>query len=176
MKLIFSSQAGPCLIQNMDIEKGGNVKALLHPYTAKEMNDFLVALGKIVGSGFFERGGLEAEQVINNFTNHSLRSAFSENQYFKGRWETKPKDPKERALSLTLITEQDVVFGDVTASDGRVYQIDHLYMLNDKITLTFLTKSGRMLELKGVIEGNKLKAKIYGTENYLGDYIFYKAD
>lgn len=172
----FSSQAGPCMIQNMDIEKGGNVLALMHPCTAKEMSEFLNYMGTLIPHSFFEMGGLTFEQVVDNFSNHSLRASLPENQFFKGRWETIPKDLKEGNLSLTFNTAQDAVFGNVTASDGRVYQIDHLYMLNNKITLTFLTKSGRMLELKGIFDKDQLNAKVSGTEDFMGSFVFYKKD
>ncbi len=172
----FSAQSGPCLIQNMDVEKGGDIKDLLHPYNAEEMSKMLYSFIDLIGEGFFKMGGLEPSESIANLTNHWQRAEEVENQSFKGRWETKPEDPEEGALVLNLSSNRNAVFGEMTVSDGSIYKIDHLYMHNEKITLTYLTKSGRMLELQGVIKGDQLKARVYATEDYLGEYVFYKSN
>lgn len=172
----FSAKAGPCLIHNMDIEKGGEVLALMHPYTAKEMSEFLNYMGTLIPHSFFEMGGLSFEQVVDNFSNHSLRASLAENQFFKGHWETHPEDPKEGALIINIETEQDAVFGQVTSSDGSIYKIDHLYMINQNMYLTFLTKKGKMIELQGVFESGNLNAKVYDSENFQGSFVFNKKE
>ncbi len=169
----FSSQSGPCLIQNIDVEKGGDIKELLHPYDNKEMNGLLTSLIDLVGEGFFRMGGLEPLESVNNLSNHWQRAEKEENQFFKGKWETEPKNSKEGKLGVQLFTNKNAVFGEVTASDGSVYKIDHLMMIDKNITLTFLTQSGRMLELKGKFINDQLNASVYGTESYLGEFDFY---
>ncbi len=170
----FAAKSGPCLIQNMDIERGGDMKDLLHPYTAKEMKEFLNSLVDLVGEGFFKMGGLEPNESIANLTNHWQRAENVENQFFKGRWETKPENPKHEALVVNLLTNKNAIYGEMTASNGSVYKIDHLFLNDKNITLTFLTNSGQMLELKGVFNDDQLKAKVFGTESYLGEFVFFK--
>ena len=170
----FAASSGTCLVQNMDIERGGEILDLLHPYTEKEMKEFLVSLVDLMGEGFFKMGGLEPKESIANLSNHWQRAENSENQFFKGRWQTIPDEPEDGALIVNLLTDKNAVYGEMTASNGSVYKVNHLFLLDNKLTLTFLTKSGRMLELKGIIKGDQLKAKVYGTESYLGEYVFYK--
>lgn len=165
----FSAQAGPSLIQNMDIEKGGNVLGLMHPYTAKEMSDFLIYLGEIAGQGFFSMGGLTIEECVHNMTNHSLRAAEPGSQFFKGRWETHPNDPENKdALILNLTTNDDAVSGEVMNSKGDHYSLDNLSMINKDLRATFKTKSGTVIEIQARIDGNTMTLDQYGTEDYYG--------
>ncbi len=169
----YSVKTGDCVIQNMDIKEGGDVLEKLHSYTAKEMSDFLYSLNPLF-PGFLTRGGLTVETAIDNFTNHWVRPTKKENQFFAGKWATKPEDPKKNPLVLELNTNENLVSGKVTAPDGFEYPVDHIFMINNKMTITFLTKSGRMLELKMKIEGDTIKAKAFGIEDFMGDYTFYR--
>ncbi len=172
--LDFSSKSELCLIQNIDVEQGGNIKELLHPYTEKEMKGFLVSFVSLIGDGFFRVGGLEPIKSIENLTNNWERAEDPRNQFFKGRWVTKPKKVGDKTMVLNLESNKNAVSGEVTTKNGSVCRIDHLFVIDKKITLTFLTKSGRLLELKGEFVGDKLEAKVYGIESYLGKYVFYR--
>jgi len=173
----FSAEAGPCLIQNMDMPEGGDMLGSLHPYNATEMKNLIESLGRMAGEKFFTRGGLTAEEAFDNLTNHWIRATETENQFFKGKWITRPENPeKEKPLTISLETNQEAVFGNVTGSDGHPNKIDHLYMVNNKLWLTFLTKGGSMVEIKGVFENVQFKANAFGIEDAMGSFVFYKEE
>lgn len=173
----FSAQAGPCLIQNMDIEKGGNVLDLLHPYDAKEMSDFLMSLVDIIGIDFFTKGGLSLEECVDNMSNHSLRAAKDESQFFKGSWLTHPGDPEnKRAIVLNLTTNADAVTGEITNPKGDHYYFDNLHMINKKLKATFRTGSGTMIEIQAIIDGNTMSLDQYGIEDFYGTLNFTKKE
>jgi penicillin V acylase-like amidase (Ntn superfamily) len=171
------SSTDPVLVLNIDQQQGGDVRYRLHPYTDREMREFLESLTRIpeLPAAFFTSGGLTVEEFVTRFTEHWHRALSTDRQHFAGVWETIPGD-SEAALSgrVVLQVEQVAVSGEISNSSGSVDRapLQHLNMVGDRLSFTFRTASGSIMEARGVLEGETMALHLWGIEESYGQVVF----
>lgn len=175
----FSNRTGASIL-NMDMADGGNVLDRFHAYSNEEMRSFIESLiVPILPEGFFTDGGLTMEEYLDRFSSHSDASAKDENQFFEGIWRGESENGEDsREIILGLRAEKDAVSGTISISKDQDegYEIGHLQLVGDKLTFTFRTKSKKMIEAQGIIEGNAMKMDLSGIEDDLGRVMLVKKD
>jgi len=174
MRQIDFSNDSPVQILNMDIADGGDVLDGFHPCSNGEMREFLKSfVVPILPEEFFTRGGLTVDEYLDRFSSHTDDAALEKNQFFRGTWTGRPADGEgDTEITLELHADKDAVSGEISSSsDGeRVYGIEHLQLIGDRLAFTFRAKKGRMIEVRAVIEGDVMKMELLGTEDRLGSY------
>lgn len=172
------SNDSPVLIVNMDIEEGGDVLNKLKPYTNQEMRafytDFMVPL---LPEEFFTMGGITMEEYLNRVCTHSDAACLKENQYFSGTWKNIPdKDSDDIEVMIVLETKGDAVTVSISIDEGNtdIYHTEHLHMIRNKLSFTFITRGYTMIEVKALIEENKMQVYFNGIEDHYGHYVLYK--
>lgn len=171
------SNAGPALVLNIDQRQGGDVRHFLHPYTDREMREFLESLVRLPGlpEAFFTSGGLAVEEFVARFTEHWHRALSADGRQFAGTWTT-PAGEEEGALEsqVVLSVEQDAVSGEISNSSLSVDRamLQHLNLVGDRLSFTFRTDSGSILEARGRVGGERMTLHLRGIEDDYGRVVF----
>lgn len=171
------SNAGPALVLDIDQPQGGDVRNRLHPYTDREMRNLLQRLAAIpeLPGTFFTGGGLTVEQFVTRFTEHWRRALDTGPQRLAGVWETSPGGEKA-ALEGTVVLRVDgnAVSGEISNASGSVDHapLAHLRLVADRLTFTFRTASGSIMEASGVVEGDRMTLRLRGIEDDYGQVVF----
>jgi len=167
------SNAGPALVQNIDIEKGGDIKNLFHAYTNKEMKKFIKDLP--LPDEFFGMGGLSRKEFAERYSNHADVASKPKNHFFKGVWKTKldKTNPDDVQLVINIQTKDDAVWGDISRLNGPKNQLQHIKMVGNKLCFTYKKKK-IIFEVKATIEENTIHANFSGIEDSYGKFVFYK--
>lgn len=167
------SNSDPAQILNIDISEGGEVDALLHPYSDHEVMDFLMALP--LPDGFFEQGGLTRHEFCERATTHWHAAEYSDRHYFSGRWVevegVSPRQEKKDAWTLELLAEGNRVTGTISGPPAEIdaARVDHLRLLGNDLHFTFRRGAGgEIFEIQATLEGDRMEARLFGTEDSYG--------
>ncbi len=182
MDEIEFSGNGPVLSLNMDIGEGGDVFDKFHPYTNEEMRDFTERLVfPILPEELFTRGGITLDEYLERISTHTDAAALSENQHFKGVWRNNPGGAEDGLrITLWLETKADAVFGRISLSDDadELYELDHIHLIGNNLRFTFEanTQRNKFLEAQASIDGETMNVKLYGIEQYFGNFPLLRDD
>jgi len=180
MDQVDFSNRTPVLFLNMDVKNGGEVIDLFHPYTSEEFRDFTrFFVFPILPEGFFTRGGLTLDEYLKRLSTHADTAALHQRQYFLGEWKNKP-DPakKENEISLKLETKGNAVSGQI-ADSGKpedCYPIEHIQLIGNNLKFTYRNKNNAFVEVKAVIDRDKMTATLSWDRRILGAYLLFKID
>ena len=101
-------------------------------------------------------------------------------QNFTGIWKSKPDSiTKKSKWEIYFYTKKDAVYGEVTNSTGHANKtiLDHLQMINNKLSFTFKSKlDNSLLEVKLLLDGDKMNLNLYGIEGDYGNKDLYRQD
>ena len=176
-KIDFTNDT-PVLILNMDIEKGGDVLSEFHPYTNKEMRDFTKRfVFPIAPEDLLTRGGITLEEYLQRTSTHSDAAALAEYQFFNDVWVYTPENTeKDELIELRFETKAEAVSGQISflSDTEECYKLDHIHLIGDSMNFTFETNSRRnkFLQMRAIIDENRMNATMYSIENTLGNYLF----
>ncbi len=173
----FSNES-PVLIVNMDIEEGGDVIKQFTPYTNQKMRSFYEEfMVPLLPEEFFTRNGITMDEYINRVCTHSDAAALKENQVFYGTWKNiSLKENDDIEAMIVLKTKGEAVFVSISIDEGNsdFYHTEHLLMIRNKLSFTFISKDYTMIEVKALIEEKKMQVDFNGIEDYYGSYVLYK--
>lgn len=172
------SSSGPVMILDMDIKDGGDVTNLFRPFTAEEVKGLVERLP--LPEQFYGAGGLNKEEYVSRLAYHTLPAASADNQYFAGVWKTRAepagKDAKESGWELSLRTKGNAVSGDISNPNGSAAKtpLQHLLLIGNKLSFTFRTAKGTIIEVKALLEKDKMLLHLFGIEDDFGPVELYK--
>ncbi len=167
----FTNRIGP-MILNIDITKGGDVLDRFHPYTKEKFRAFTESLlVPILPEEFFYSGGLTLEEYLDHFSSHTDDAASADNQFFRGTWKSETENDGEGTIiTLDLDADREAVSGEISfsqqADDG--FEIEHLQLIGNRLTFTYRTKSGTLVEVRGIIDEERMELNFFGIEEDLG--------
>lgn len=171
------SNEGSALVLNMDIDRGGDVLGLFHPYSNEEMAAFTrELLFPILPEEFFTRGGLTLEEYLERTSTHSDDATLVDNQHFAGVWkDMSDSGDDEIRITLRFETHSDAVFGEICLSDDaeEFYRLDHIHLAGDDLSFTFEVDGlrNRFLEVQAEIDDNTMSVALNGIEDSFGDFV-----
>jgi hypothetical protein len=172
------SNNGHVMILNMDIKDGVDVTDRFHPFTIEEVKSLIERLP--LPEQFYGAGGLNKEEYANRLAYHTLPAASADNQYFAGVWKSKAdpasKDLKEDNWELNLWTKGDAVSGEISNSNSTAAKtpLQHLLLIGNKLSFTFRTAKGTIIEVKALLEKDKITMHLFGIEDDFGTTVLYK--
>ncbi|QIA09385.1 hypothetical protein [Draconibacterium halophilum] len=173
------SNTEPAQVMNIAIRYKGNVLSLFEPYSKSIMYNFIKnELLPVLPRDFYTHGDLSGNEFTDRIVSHTDSYTDSANHFFKGTWR-----------NITLVTENElnfslkfeVVGSAVTAfilqsANDENYEVDNLQMIGRQFCFTFQTKSGKILEVKGHINDDKMHVQLFGIEDFYGEYTLKRAN
>jgi hypothetical protein len=173
MKRTDFSNTAPTQILNIDILHGGDVSGQLHRYNDDEVVEFLMDLP--LPDEFFTVGGLTREEFCDRAARHWHAAERSEIQSFAGTWieiETEPGKPTaDERWVMTMVSAGNRVKGEISRVSSAVENapMDHLRMVGNRLVFTFRESvGGEIFEVRAEVEGDRIEAHLYGTEDDYG--------
>lgn len=172
------SNGGPVMILDMDIKDSVDVTDRFHPFTAEEVKSFIQRLP--LPEQFYGMGGLNKEEYASRLAYHTLPAASADNQYFAGIWKTKAepsgKDSNEDAWELNLWTKGNAVSGEISNTNGSAAKTPllHLLLIGNKLSFTFRTAKGTIIEVKALLEKDKMLMHLSGIQEDYGTAELYR--
>ncbi len=171
----------PVQVLNIDIEDGGDVTALFHAYSDKEVHDFLMALP--FPDEFFAVGGLTREEYCRRSTEHWHEAERVERQTFKGRWTQVDGPDGEREeserWSVELDTRGSRVSGTISRPSLSIEKvtIDHLRSVDNRLVFTFRrAPGGEIFEIRAMVKDDRMEAHLFGLEDDYGTMTLQRED
>lgn len=174
MNSVYFSNTSPTQILNLDIKKSGDVLNQFHQYTNQKMVDFYKDyMLPILPEEFFTKDGITIEEYLHRISSHSEKAALKDNQYFLGNWESVNNDKLN--VFLKFESSGDAIKCKVWSSKNpNKLSVDHLQLIGNKFSGTIKNKKNRLIEIKGIIENDKINLKLFGIENKFGDFYLTK--
>jgi hypothetical protein len=170
------SNSTPVQFLDIDIAEGGDVDAMLHPYDDDELMDFLMALP--LPDGFFSQGGLTRQGFCERATTHWQAAEDPSRQHFRGRWvqarEGGPALEDEDVWTVELLAERNLVTGTISrpSRDVVAAPLDHLRLVGNDLHFTFRRgPGGKIYEFRAMLDGDRMEARLLGTEDDYGSMI-----
>jgi len=167
------SNATPVQILNIDIAEGGEVDAMLHPYDDDEVMDFLMALP--LPDGFFSQGGLTRRTFCERATTYWHEAEDPGRQHFRGRWvqakEVRPGQEAGDVWTVELLSDGNRVTGTISrpSRDVVAAPLDHLRLEANDLSFTFRrSPGGKIYEFRATLDGDRMEARLLGTEDDYG--------
>ena len=74
---------------------------------------------------------------------------------------------------LEIVCQDDIVSASVSNSKDN-YPVDHLTLVENRLSGTFRTHGRMLIEFKAGIEGRKMIMNVSGTEDNFGQAILFK--
>jgi len=172
------SNEGPVMIVNMDIAEEGDVFTKLTSYSNQKMRDFYDDfLLPLLPAEFFTGAGITMEDFLDRVCTHTDDASLKEIQYFFGAWKNIPdKDNNDIEAMIVFGSKGDAIDVSVSIDEGHkdFYNTEHLQMIRNKFTFTFLTSKGSMIEVNGIIKDHTIEMDFNGIEDHYGSYVLYK--
>lgn len=179
MDKIDFSNTKPAQVLNISTGYPGDVLPLFQPYTKKMMRTFAEEeLLPILPEEFYTYGGLGADEFVTRIVDHTDSYTDGINHFFKGTWKSVPAG-KENELDFSVkfeVTGNAVSVSIAQDDKDEHYKVDNLQMIGNQFCFTFLTKSGKILEVKGAIHDNEMHIKLLGIEDFYGEYTLRRED
>ncbi|HYQ57964.1 MAG TPA: hypothetical protein VEP89_11535 [Draconibacterium sp.] len=169
----------PAQIINIATSLNGNVLPYFQPYSKETMRRFIKnELLKVLPKEFYTHGGLSADEFTDRLADHSDSYTDSTNHFFRGIWNSLPgTDQNELNLSLKFEIDGNAVTVAIAMGEQEQYSmVNNLQMIGKQFCFTFHTVSGQLMEVKGLFNDDEMHAKLFGIEEFYGDYSLQKGN
>ena len=124
---------------------------------------------------FFTMGGLTHGEFCERWTDHWHAAERSENQGFTGTWVEDDREGEATVADerwiVTLTSRGNTVEGKILRPLSAINSapIHHLRMVGGQLVFTFRkSRSGEIFEVRAAVEGDRMEAHLFGTEDDYG--------
>ncbi len=162
----FTNQS-PTLMLDIDQPDGGDMISRFEAYTKQADKSFMMEkLVPKLPDSFFSKE-LTGEACVDNFVNRIDADGVIADRLLEGIWGKE----KNKELVIALDTKQAAVTGYVIINNnGDHLAIDHLSLMGNVLRLTFFTPNGAIVEAVCTINGDKMKVRLNGAEDFYGNF------